>query len=126
MENPNYERSRRSKKHEERLADELGGRRMRRSGGAYWSESDKNTDDGDLGTPEFHIEAKRTDKKSMGVKKEWLDKVRDGARKFGKDPALILTFEEPNKPSVPPDDWICIPLDVLKRLLRLLEDDDEA
>jgi len=117
LENPNYDRARRSRKHEDRVAEELGGRRLRRSGGSHWSSSDKTTEDGDVGTPDFHVEAKRTDRKSIALKKEWFDKVKEGARKFGKDPAVVITFENPSKPSVPPDDWICIPLVVFKRLL---------
>lgn len=117
LEEPNNDRARRSRKQEDRIAKKLGGRRLRRSGGSQWSKYDRSTDDGDITTPVFHVEHKRTDNKSMGVKKEWLDKVREGARKFGKDPALVITFEEPSKPSVPPEDWILIPLDVARRVL---------
>lgn len=117
LEEPNNDRARRSRKQEDRIAKKLGGRRLRRSGGSRWSKYDQSTDDGDVATPEFHVEHKRTDNKSMSIKKEWLEKVREGAKKFGKDPALVITFEEPTKPSVPPEDWILIPLDVARRVL---------
>lgn len=124
LENPNHDRARRSNKQERRVASRLGGRRIRNSGGARWSRHDYSTDDGDVATPEFHVEQKSTQKKSISVKREWLDKVREGARKFGKDPALVLTFDDPNKPAQPPEDWICVPLEVAQRVLGYEEDVD--
>ena len=124
LDNPNHERARRSTKQENRIAKKLGGRRLPRSGGKYWSKYDKSTDDGDLSTPEFHVEHKRTDKKSMSVKREWLEKVKEGARKFGKDPALVITFQEPNKPYSEDEDWILLPLEVVRRVLGYKDDED--
>ena len=123
LENSNHERARKSRKHEDRVAGRLGGRRLRRSGGAQWSPQDKSTEDGDIATPEFHVEHKGTKKKSLSVKREWLDKVREGARKFGKDPALVLTFDDPAKPHKPPEDWICLPVEVAQRILGYGDDD---
>jgi len=122
LENPNQERARRSNKQERRVASELGGRRIRNSGGARWSKHDSGTDDGDVATPEFHIEHKRTDNKSMSIKREWLDKVKEGARKFGKDPAVVLTFEDPHKPFEKPEDWIMMPISVAQRVLGYEDD----
>jgi len=123
LDNPNHDRAKRSNRHERRVASEMGGQRIRNSGGARWSKHDHNTDDGDVATPDFHVEAKRTDRKSMSIKREWLDKVRSGARKFGKDPAVVLTFERPKQPSELPEDWIMMPLDVAKRLLGYDDED---
>jgi hypothetical protein len=123
LENNNHGRSKKSLKQENRVAQRLGGQRLRRSGGSRWSKDDKNTDDGDIGTPEFHIEQKSTEKKSMSIKREWLTKVREGARKFGKDPAVVITFTDENSPSKKPEDWICVPLEVAQRVLGY-EDDD--
>ena len=123
LNNNNQQRTRKSRKHEDRVAARMGGRRLRRSGGSRWSRDDATTDDGDIGTPEFHIEHKSTEKKSIRVKREWLDKVREGARKFGKDPAVVLTFTDENQPSKPPEDWILIPLEVAQRVLGY-EDED--
>jgi hypothetical protein len=114
------DRFRRSKKHENRIGKALGGRRIKRSGGARWSGSDKNTDRGDISTPELHVEHKRTDKASMSLKKEWLDKVRAGAsRTIAKDPAVVITFEDPIKHTC--DDWLMIPLSVARRRMGLGE-----
>jgi hypothetical protein len=116
----NHDRHKRSLKHEKRLSVELGGKTLPNSGATRWSSkwaaADPTTSCGDLATAQLHIEHKRTEKDSIGVKREWLAKVREGARRAGKDPALILTYETKN---VPPDDWILIPLSVAKRFLNL-------
>ena len=109
----NHDRARRSRKHEQRIATAMGGRRIARSGGKAWSRWDKTTDQGDIKTPIFHLEHKRTDKDSMSVKKEWLDKVSDGAQRVGKDPGVVITFEDPVKGKV--EDWVLVPLAVAKR-----------
>lgn len=119
LENDNHDKARRSRKQEERIAKKLGGYRLRVSGGAHWSKYDKTTEDGDIATPELHIEHKRTDKKSLSIKREWLDKVKEGARKFSKTPALVITFEDPHKPYNNPEDWIVLPLEVVERLLKI-------
>lgn len=112
---PNYGKYNKSKKHEQRLGDRLGGKRLPRSGGLAWSKWDKTTANADIKTPEFMFEHKRTIAESMSVKKEWLLKVAEGARRSGKDPGLIVTFEQaPEKPI----EWVMIPLDVLERLLK--------
>lgn len=124
--NDNHDKYRRSRKQEDRIASKIGGRRIPRSGGLKWSKYEVNngtTADGDLANADFHVEHKRTDKKSISIKKEWLDKIRAGAFKNCKDPALIITFENPSQPYVKPDDWICIPLETAIRLLGY--DDDE-
>lgn len=118
---PNYDRYKRSKKHENRLSKRLGGKRLPRSGGMAWSRWDKTTAQGDVSLPDFHLEHKRTECESMSVKHDWLRKVADGARRVGKDPALGVTFEERGKA---PDDWIMMPLDVFERLLRAAKGND--
>jgi Holliday junction resolvase len=117
LENPNHERARKSNKQERRVASRLGGRRIRNSGGARWSKHDHSTDDGDVATPEFHVEQKTTRKASMSLKREWLRKVKEGARKFGKDPAVVITFDDSTKPYEPPEDWILMPVEVAQRVL---------
>jgi len=119
---PNYDRYRRSKKHEERLGKQLGGRRLPRSGGVSWSRWDLSkatgsnmTLDGDISTPSLHLEHKRTDGKSISVAKDWLTKVSEGARRVAKDPGVVLTFE---KKGQKPEDWVLIPLEILERLLK--------
>lgn len=112
----NYDRYKRSKGHEDRLAKELGGKRLPRSGGLAWSKGDPTTAGGDLATGSLHIEHKRTVNESISVKKEWLHKVSDGARRVGKYPGLLLTFETKMSP---PEDWICLPLDMVKKYIPI-------
>ena len=112
----NRNRAKRSRKHEERVSSSLGGRKLPRSGGRLWSPDDHTTDDGDLGTPDFHVEHKGTITGTMSLKKEWCDKVRRGARKTAKDPAICFTFETPNGRKK--EDWMAMPIEVFKRLCR--------
>jgi len=112
---PNYDRYKRSKKHEERLGKRLGGRRLPRSGGLAWSKWDKTTAGGDIAAPTFHFEHKRTDRGSISIPKDWLNKVSEGARRVVKDPGIIVTFEKRGSPLV---EWALIPLEVLERLLK--------
>lgn len=111
----------RSKQHEHRIADELGGRRVARSGGMPWSSYDEKnregktlTNGGDIKTPELMVEHKRTDMQSMSLKREWLDGVKQGAKMALRDPAIVITFED-NLSERPPEDWIMVPLAVWKR-----------
>ena len=132
LENNNLGKATRSRKNEDRVAAKMGGRRLPGSGGKYWSKYDTGegvgfgmaTDDGDLATPEFLVEHKRTDNKSMSIKRDWLDKVKEGATRVGKDPALVITFERPAKPGSPAEDWILMPLEVARRVLGYKDDDE--
>lgn len=116
---PNSDRAARSNNNERRLAKQLGGKRIPRSGGRLWSRrmggatGAGTTEGGDVSTKDFHIENKRTDKKSMGIKREWLTEVREAAKRAGKDPALIITFEDGRKA---PEDWVAVPIEVFERL----------
>jgi hypothetical protein len=116
---PSHGQQKRSQSHEKRLAKKLGGSVLPGSGNRRWSRSslsamnDPTTLCGDISTQGFHIEHKGTQKESLGLKHEWLDKVREGARRSLRDPALIVTFD---RPGAPPDDWILIPLSVARRL----------
>ena len=112
----NATRAKRSQKHEQRIGESLSGRKIPRSGGRYWSSTDKTTDDGDIGTPDFWIEHKGTTTETMSIKKEYCDKVREGARKNAKDPAVCFTFETPNGRKK--EDWMAVPMEVFKRLCR--------
>lgn len=124
---PNADTKKRSNKNEYRLARALGGKRVRNSGGRAWSSADAKTvvgtgpttEGGDLTTRDFFLENKRSEKKSISVQKEWIDGIKDSARRVGKDPGVILTFETPRKP---PEDWVLIPLDVFDRLRKNQDD----
>ena len=119
----NLDRAKRSNTHERRIAGQLGGKRIARSGAKAWSKWDKTTERGDIKTPDLHVEHKRTDNESMSIKKDWLVQVTEGAERVGKDPALVITFEDPTRGKV--IDWILMPLDVAKRRLGIPDDDED-
>jgi hypothetical protein len=110
-----HDRYRRSRNQEQRIARSFPkGKRLPRSGGLAWSRHDGTTAGGDVVTSEFLLECKLTRSSSITIKRSWLDKVRDGARRLGKDPGLVITFERHLEP---PEDWIFVPLAVAKRRL---------
>jgi hypothetical protein len=128
---PNYDKYKRSKKHEDRVAGKLNGRRLPRSGGLPWTSGAgtmpgvrgaSKTAGADLQARDFMIEHKRTVNESMSIKRDWLEKVREGANTKMMDPALAVTFERGG--TRPPEDWILIPLDVFERLTRKVDEDD--
>ena len=114
-------RVRRSKGHENRIAKSVNGTRLPASGAVAISKWSSTTARGDIGTVEFHIEHKyaQPSTKSIGVQRSWLSKVTGGAKTEGKTPAMVLTFERPQKH---PQDWLLIPLSVAKEL-GIFEDD---
>lgn len=126
---PNYDKVKKSRKHENRIASSLGGRTLIQSGAAAPSKWARHLDGsghesakGDIRTDDFHIEHKSTEKKSMSLKLEWLNKVREGARRAALYPAIVVTFEKGLRD---PEDWVLLPKSVLDRLLANQESIDE-
>jgi hypothetical protein len=54
----------------------------------------------------------------MSFQREWLEKVTDGARRVGKYPGVIVTFDIPQKL---PQDWVMVPIKVFEVLQNLLK-----
>lgn len=121
---PNADKARRSNENERRLANRLGGKRVQRSGGKLWSRRAAGstgtgmTEGGDVELREFFVENKRTELKSLSVKREWLTQIRAAAARVGKEPALIMTFEVDRKP---PEDWVAIPIEVFEHLRKKID-----
>lgn len=113
-------KAKRSKKHEVRVAKALGGTRLAASGAKRFSKwlPTGVTAGADVGTPTLHVEHKRAERDtgSIGVKREWLLKVTEGADRVMKTPAMVLTFEEAKGIE---QDWLLVPLSVARRLLGL-------
>lgn len=120
---PTADTAARSNRNERRLAKQLGGKRIAKSGGNLWSSraggstGTRITEGGDVKTKDFHIENKRTVKDSISVKRAWLDGIRAAAIRAMKDPAIILTFED-DLERKPPEDWVAVPISVFERLRR--------
>jgi hypothetical protein len=119
----NYDRVKKSTREERKVAKRLGGRTHKRSGGLPWSRHDSTTAQGDVTTPDLHIEHKRAEPgtKSIGVTRAWLAKVTEGAKRRIKTPAMVLHFE---KAQGHEEDWLMMPLDVAERLLAVLREED--
>lgn len=117
LDNDNKNKVKKSKKHEFRLAAELGGKREIRSGANKFSpyDGDTRTAGRDITTDQFLIEHKFTEAQSMSVKKEWLDKIKLSSVAAMKNPMLIITFHQEHKQ---PEDWAVIPLHLLKQLIE--------
>lgn len=98
-----------SQKQEERVAKDVDGKTQRGSGS-------KDFHKGDVKSIEFLIEAKRTDKDSLSVKKEWLIKVNAEALAYKRIPALSIEFD--NMPNLVPKDWVAIPARTLALLIE--------
>jgi hypothetical protein len=119
-------RTKRSRKHETRVAKAFGGRRVAASGAKPFSrwnpKAEVVTAGGDVATPDFLIEHKFVERgtKSLGVTRAWLEKVTEGAKRSQKEPAMVLTFEHAAGHA---QDWLLIPMDVARRLLGV-EDTD--
>lgn len=133
----NYGTGKKSKKQENRLAKHLKGRRQPGSGSQV--ESHRKVGDpevgcmgtglgsrlrykpGDVVTDLFLIEAKRTDKKSLSIKGEWLTKIEGQAARLGKYPALAIEIGD--RLVLDDQDWIAMPRRVFDALL--FKGDDE-
>jgi len=97
-----------SMKQEDRLAKKLGGRRQKASGAVPHSR-------GDVRTVELLTEAKRTDKKSISIKVDYLAKITKEATAYNCIPAVAIAFE--NTPTMVDKDWVMIPSSFLEELL---------
>ena len=76
-------------KQERMVADDLGGRTVPASG-AFWARK------GDARNEDFLVEAKRTDKASISIKKQVWDKIRREALLDGRYPVLALQIQDRN------------------------------
>lgn len=85
-------------KQERELAEVTGGRRTAGSG--------NKLDKGDVVTASFRYEAKSTDKESISIKLDWLEKIVSEAINTGKSPALAIHFSKAALPCG--KDWILI------------------
>ncbi len=97
-----------SQKQEDRLAKKLGGRKQTGSGS-------KKFNQGDVRMPEMLTEAKRTDKKSISIKVEYLRKITEEALAYDCVPAVAIEFGD--TPKLVDRDWVLIPSAFLRELL---------
>ena len=111
---------------ERRILKEIGARRQPRSGGIPGFPND-----GTIGR--YLIEVKSTTKKSLGLKRKWLEDLEENALTSGRIPVLVIVFPErleivkvaPDKESfgaassrVQPQEWVAIPRWKFERLTK--------
>jgi hypothetical protein len=118
----NYDRYKRSTKEEDLFARRIGGRRLPRSGGLAWSSSDPTTAGGDVKSSELLIEHKRVepDTGTLKLKRGWLKKVTEAAKRGNLIPALGVTFESPHGHE---REWVLLPLSFVERIIGKLRED---
>jgi len=88
-----------SKKHEDRLAKELGGQRVVASG-AFWSRK------GDVRMPDVLLEHKWTGKKSFTLKSEVLEKIVKEAILESRMPILGISLNNENYVVLTENDYL--------------------
>lgn len=66
---------------------------------------------GDILLPDYLIENKSTEHKSISLKLEWLDKISVEAREEGRIPALSIQFVDKQGNSKKRGRWVLIPED---------------
>ena len=108
---------------ENRIASEIGGKRIRGSGSSKFAKSDIDQATGVSFDPlKFRGECKRTDKKSMSIKGSWLGKITREAMAEGKEPCVIISIDGDRDPMAERD-WVLMPVSVFKRLQRGLDNE---
>jgi hypothetical protein len=93
--------------HEQELAAKLGGYRQPLSGAL---EGHK----GDIKLDHFLLDSKETSGELLSIGKKDILKITKEAMGERKEPALVLTW---NSIKEAPNEWICIPLEVFKKML---------
>lgn len=105
-------RVRKSRKHERRLAEQLGGKRLPGSGNQAWSRNERGkksmvTGGADIESPSLVLEHKYTEKESLSLKREWLEKITVAASMRAKTPGVVITFDGARDIE---KDWVLVPL----------------
>lgn len=95
---------------ENRIAGSVGGRRQKASGALPGAK-------GDVRGVELLAECKRTDKKSISITIEYLQKITQEASFYNKIPCVAIEIESP--PKFVNKDWILLPAGFVNELLEV-------
>ncbi len=101
---------------ENRVAKAAGGRRVPGSGSSMYAKGDAESGGHAFGRNDFLFEAKQTIHGSLGVKREWLEKITEEAEGKGKNPALSIEIKGGTR-RLSERDWVAVPLSVFRRLI---------
>jgi len=114
---PQYWQEKPHEKRQNKVLDKsVGGSLTPASGALDGAKGDRELD-GNL-----KIEQKATDKKSISIKFDWLEKIYREARQQGKEPALIFSYLKIK--SIAPTDWAVMPVSLFKRMYDFCKDND--
>jgi hypothetical protein len=113
---PNYQKRKKSKFQEKRVAKKLGGKVQKGSGALVFHK-------GDVKTTELLTECKRTEQETIRVDKKWLIKISREAMGSGRVPALSLEFNA--MPPLIEKDWVAVPAPFLKELIDWYKEQGE-
>lgn len=108
--NVQKKRRRKSMKQEDRVADAFGGYRQAGSGAVAGRR-------GDAKGVELLGECKRTEKKSISIKMDYLEKITQEAVSYNRIPAVAIEFED--TPKLVPRDWVLLPAGFVSQLLEV-------
>jgi hypothetical protein len=95
--------------HESFAAELVGGKRHAGSGAMDGLKSDASSDD-------WQVECKQTEKRSMIIQLDWLEKITREATGCGKIPMLHLRLLAAEADIQ--KDWVCIPAKVFEKLTK--------
>ena len=104
------QRKRKSMAQENRVAKATGGRRQKASGALPGSK-------GDVRSVELLNECKRTDKKSISITIEYLQKITQEAAFYNRIPSVAIEIESP--PKFVNRDWILVPAGFFNELIEV-------
>lgn len=103
---------------EDRIADRLGGKRVRGSGASIYSKADVRDIEARSSDVMFLCECKTTKHGSMSIKWDWLIKITKEAMAVQKEPALAIEIRGGKECHITDRDWIMIPLRVMEELIK--------
>lgn len=117
------EKGRKSRKHEDRIAGAMRGRRLPGSGAIKVARNAHSSETlgGDIESAELLIEHKFVypDTKSYAISRSTLEKVTAGSDRTHRYPAMVITFEKADRHA---SDWLMLPLDVARKLMPSLQE----
>ena len=100
-------------RHEQEIADELGGERQPASGALDHAK-------GDIKLERFLLNSKKTIHKSIKIDGVDLNKICRKASEIGRHPALFLTLVTAD---LTPGEWVCLPATVFADMVSRGQDD---
>ena len=99
---------------EDRIARITGGKRVMGSGASDYSKGDVR--DVQIGEIDFLLECKKTSKKSISIKWDWLKKISKEADEQECEPGLAFEIQGGDNDPIAERDWIAIPVRVFEKI----------